>query len=145
MTVLKDGWPQWYALAFTQFATASRFSEVSALRWEDIDEGRGIIRIRRGNWRTLVSTAKIDRRRRNPALTDELRRVLAEWREQLSDPTATPKRWCFHRRPASHTTTHRGWEGVEACLKDIGVDRRFSSHGLRRTANDLIGELRVVK
>ena len=25
-----------------------------------------------------------------------------------------------------------------ACLQDIGVDRRFSSHGLRRTANDLI-------
>jgi integrase len=58
MAVLKEGWPQWYAMAFTQFATASRFSEVSALRWEDIDEGQGIIRIRRGNWRTQVSTAK---------------------------------------------------------------------------------------
>ena len=83
MAALKEGWPQWYAMAFTQFATASRFSEVSALRWEDIDEGRGIIRIRRGNWRTQVSTAKIDRRRRNPALTDELRQVLTEWREEL--------------------------------------------------------------
>jgi integrase len=83
MAALKEGWPQWYAMAFTQFATASRFSEVSALRWEDIDEGRGIIRIRRGNWRTLVSTAKIDRRRRNPGLTDELRQVLAAWREEL--------------------------------------------------------------
>ena len=29
-------------------------------------------------------------------------------------------------------------KAFEACLKDIGVDRRFSSHGLRRTANDLI-------
>jgi integrase len=29
-------------------------------------------------------------------------------------------------------------KAFEACLKEIGVDRRFSSHGLRRTANDLI-------
>jgi integrase len=140
MAALKEGYPQWYALAFTQFATASRFSEVSALRWEDIDEGRGIIRIRRGNWRTLVSTAKIDRRRRNPALTDELRRVLAEWREQLQR---------FHRHagsgwvfPSKAGKPHHNASGMgkafEACLKEIGVDRRFSSHGLRRTANDLI-------
>jgi integrase len=48
MAVLKQRWPEWYALVFTQFATASRFSEVSALRWEDVDWERGIIRIRRG-------------------------------------------------------------------------------------------------
>ncbi len=29
-------------------------------------------------------------------------------------------------------------KAFEACLKEIGVDRRFSSHGLRRTANDFI-------
>jgi hypothetical protein len=26
MTALKQRWPEWYALVFTQFATASRFS-----------------------------------------------------------------------------------------------------------------------
>jgi integrase len=140
MAVLKEGWPQWYALAFTQFATASRFSEVSALRWEDIDEGRGIIRIRRGNWRTLVSTAKIDRRRRNPALTDELRKLLGEWREQLRrSHRHADSGWLF---PSKAGKPHHNASGMgkafEACLKDIGVDRRFSSHGLRRTANDLI-------
>jgi hypothetical protein len=29
-------------------------------------------------------------------------------------------------------------KAFEACLKDILVERRCSSHGLRRTANDLI-------
>jgi hypothetical protein len=29
-------------------------------------------------------------------------------------------------------------KAFEDCLKEIKVDRRFSSHGLRRTANDLI-------
>jgi integrase len=140
MAALKEGWPQWYALAFTQFATASRFSEVSALRWEDIDEQRGIIRIRRGNWRTLVSTAKIDRRRRNPALTDELRQVLAEWRErQRRSHRHADSGWVF---PSQAGRPHHNASGMgkafAACLQDIGVDRRFSSHGLRRTANDLI-------
>jgi integrase len=140
MAVLKEGYPQWYALAFTQFATASRFSEVSALRWEDIDEARGIIRIRRGNWRTLVSTAKIDRRRRNPALTDELRQVLAEWREQLRrSHRHFESGWVFPSKAGKphHNASGMG-KAMEACLKEIGVDRRFSSHGLRRTANDLI-------
>ena len=140
MAALKEMFPQWYALAFTQFATASRFSEVSALRWEDIDEGRGIIRIRRGNWRTLVSTAKIDRRRRNPALTDELRGVLSEWRELLArSHRHADSGWVF---PSKAGKPHHNASGMgkafEACLKEIGVDRRFSSHGLRRTANDLI-------
>lgn len=140
MAALKEGWPQWYAMAFTQFVTASRFSEVSALRWEDVDEQRGIVRIRRGNWRTVVSTAKIDRRRRNPALTDELRQVLTEWRERLNrSHRHADSGWLF---PSKAGKPHHNASGMgkafEACLKDIGVDRRFSSHGLRRTANDLI-------
>lgn len=140
MAALKEGWPHWYAMAFTQFATASRFSEVSALRWEDIDEDRGIIRIRRGNWRTLVSTAKIDRRRRNPALTDELRRVLAEWREELNrSHRHADSGWIFPSRVGKpHNNTSCMSKAFEDCLKRIGVERRFSSHGLRRTANDLI-------
>ena len=140
MAALKEGWPQWYAMAFTQFATASRFSEVSALRWEDIDEGRGIIRIRRGNWRTQVSTAKIDRRRRNPALTDELRQVLTEWREELKrSHRHADSGWMFPSTVGKphHNTSCMG-KAFADCLKEIKVDRRFSSHGLRRTANDLI-------
>jgi integrase len=140
MAALKEGWPQWYAMAFTQFATASRFSEVSALRWEDIDEGRGIIRIRRGNWRTLVSTAKIDRRRRNPALTDELRQVLTAWREELErSHRHAGSGWMFPSRMGKphHNTSCMG-KAFADCLRAINVDRRFSSHGLRRTANDLI-------
>ena len=140
MAALKQRWPEWYAMAFTQFATASRFSEVSALRWEDIDEERGTIRIRRGNWRTLVSTAKIDRRRRNPALTGELRQVLSEWREELKrSHRHADSGWMFPSKVGKpHHNTSCMAKAFSDCLEKIGVDRRFSSHGLRRTANDLI-------
>ena len=54
---LRERWPQWFTMLYVEFATASRFSEVSALRWEDIDKKGGVLRIRRGNWRTIVSSA----------------------------------------------------------------------------------------
>jgi integrase len=141
MTALKQRWPEWYALVFTQFATASRFSEVSALRWEDVDWERGVIRIRRGNWRTIVTTAKVDRRRRNPALTDELRAVLVEWQRELlaSRPRQADSGWLFPSRSGKpHHNSSCMRKAFVDCLKEIGVERRFSSHGLRRTANDLI-------
>jgi integrase len=141
MAALRVRWPEWYAMVFTQFATATRFSEVSALRWEDVDEERGFIRIRRGNWRTIVSTAKVDRRRRTPALTDELRAVLTEWREMLlaSKPRQASSGWVFPSRAGKpHHNSSCMRKAFIDCLETIGVDRRFSSHGLRRTANDLI-------
>jgi integrase len=140
MAALKERWPEWYAMAFTQFATATRFSEVSALRWEDVDEQRGIIRIRRGNWRTIVSTAKIDRRRRNPALTDELREVLSAWKKELHrSHRHADSGWMFPSKVGKpHQNPSCMGKAFQDCLRTIDVHRRFSSHGLRRTANDLI-------
>ena len=141
MAALKEMFPQWYALAFTQFATASRFSEVSALRWEDIDEGRGIDPHPPGQLADAgVHGEDRLRRRRNPALTDELRGVLSEWRELLArSHRHADSGWVF---PSKAGKPHHNASGMgkafEACLKEIGVERRFSSHGLRRTANDLI-------
>ena len=50
MEALRVRWPQWYTMLYLQFAMACRFSEVSALRWDDVDWTKEIIRIRRGNW-----------------------------------------------------------------------------------------------
>ena len=87
-----------------------------------------------------MSTAKIDRRRRNPALTDELRQVLTEWREELRrSHRHADSGWMFPSKVGKphHNTSCMG-KAFADCLKEIKVDRRFSSHGLRRTANDLI-------
>jgi integrase len=141
MAALKSRWPEWHAMIFTQFVTASRFSEVSALRWEDINWERGHIRIRRGNWRTIVSTAKIDRRRRTVALIDELREELVAWRQWLIEnrQRQLESGWVFPShvgKPHHNSSCYR--KAFVDCLKVVGLDRRFTSHGLRRTANDLI-------
>jgi integrase len=141
MEALKTRWPQWYAMIFTQFVTASRFSEVSALRWEDIDWEGGRIWIRRGNWRTIVSTAKIDRRRRTVALIEELRGELVAWRQRLveTQQRQLASGWVFPSqvgKPHHNSSCYR--KAFVDCLQVVGLDRRFSSHGLRRTANDLI-------
>ena len=66
--------------------------------------------------------------------------MLTEWRERLNrSHRHADSGWVF---PSKAGKPHHNASGMgkafEACLKDIGVDRRFSSHGLRRTANDLI-------
>ena len=140
MAALQTRWPQWYALVFTQFATARRFGEVSALRWEDIDEERGVIKIRRAQWRGIVSTTKTDRPVAVP-LTDELRQVIRAWRQELvrKQHRHLATGWLF---PSQKGTPHINASCMRKafldCLEMIGVARRFSSHGLRRTANDLL-------
>ena len=88
-----------------------------------------------------MTTAKVDRRRRNPALTDELRAVLVEWQRELlaSRPRQANSGWLFPSRTGKpHHNSSCMRKAFVDCLEEIGVERRFSSHGLRRTANDLI-------
>jgi len=140
LATLKARHPQWYALVFTQFATARRFGEVSALRWEDIDWDRGRIRVRRAQWRTIVDTPKTDRAVTVP-LTEELRDVLQSWRQEL---LGTQHRhihtgWVFPSRAGKpHHNASCMRKAFVDCLQEMGLARRFSSHGLRRTANDLL-------
>lgn len=143
LEVLKVRWPQWSAIVFTQFATARRFGEVSALRWEDIDDKRGIIRIRRAQWRGIVGTTKTDREVTVP-LTEELRQALREWRQELirSQHRHVDSGWVFPSRAGKpHQNSSVMRKAFVDMLKQIGVERKFSSHGLRRTANDLLRRL----
>ena len=143
LEALRTRWPQWYAMTFTQFVTARRFGEVSALRWDDMDEERGIIRIRRAHWQGHAGTPKTDREVTVP-LTDELREVLRDWRQELvrSQHRHVNCGWVF---PSNAGKPHHGSccmrKAFEDCLKVIGVERKFTSHGLRRTANDLLRRL----
>lgn len=140
LATLKLRWPQWFALVFTQLSTARRFGEVSALKWDDINYERGIIIIRRAQWRTIVGTPKTDRIVTVP-LTDELRTVLHDWRQEMlrTQHRHVHTGWIFPSkagRPHHNASCMR--KAFIDCLKVTGIERRFASHGLRRTANDLL-------
>jgi integrase len=140
LAVLKARHPQWYALVFTQFATARRFGEVSALRWEDIDWDRGRIRVRRAQWRTIIDTPKTDRAVTVP-LTDEHREVLTSWRKELlrTQHRHIHTGWVFPSRAGKpHHNASCMRKAFVDVLRKMKLERRFSSHGLRRTANDLL-------
>jgi integrase len=140
LALLKQRWPQWYALVFVQFATARRFGEVSALRWEDIDEKASVIKIRRSHWQCIVDTPKTGQVVHVP-LTEELHDVLRSWHETLvqSRHRHLESGWVFPSRVGKphHNAACMGKAFID-CLREMGFDRRFSSHGLRRTANDLL-------
>ena len=140
LDLLRGRWPQWYAMTFTQLVTARRFGEVSALRWEDIDDDQGVIRIRRAHWQGHIGTPKTDRAVVVPLL-DQHRRVLGEWREYLEtkQPRQYESGWVFPSRAGKpHHSSVCMRKAFEDELKEMGVARSFSSHGLRRTANDLL-------
>lgn len=140
LALVRERWPQWYAMVFTQFATARRFGEVSALRWEDIDEEHGVIKIRRAQWRGIVDTPKTGKVVRVPLLP-ELKDVLREWRQYMvrTQHRHLNSGWIFPSQAGKpHTNASVMRKAFIDCLKQMDVGRRFSSHGLRRTANDLL-------
>jgi integrase len=86
--VLKHS-PSWYALFATLAFTGARVGEVTALKWDDIEEGEGdelgTILIRRSHWRGRVrASTKNDTWRRVP-MPGELAAILAKHRRELEE------------------------------------------------------------
>lgn len=140
LSTLCEAYPKWYAFVFAQFVTATRFGEVSALRWEDIDEARGVIVIRRSHWRTKIGTTKTGSEK-EVVLTEELRDILREWRKTLlrKQDRHLHSGGVFPSRVGKpHHAASCMRKAFVDVLARIDVKRTFSSHGLRRTANDLL-------
>ena len=74
--------PTDYPLALTLALTGLRYGEASALRWSDVREDEGLIRVVRGQWKGHVSTTKTGVVRSVP-LVAELAVALREHRAQL--------------------------------------------------------------
>jgi integrase len=74
--------PTDYPLALTLALTGLRYGEASALRWSDVREDEGLIRVVRGQWKGHVSTTKTGVVRSVPLVT-ELAATLREHRAQL--------------------------------------------------------------
>ena len=84
----RQRYPQSWAMAFLGFTTGLRWSELSALRWSDIDEAQGLLHIRRGQVRGVTGETKTEGSRRTLALCPEQLDCLREHRRQLVEAQA---------------------------------------------------------
>lgn len=151
LTVAGEIAPMWYPLLAVLAYSAMRVGEGTALRWSDIDEALAIIRVRRAQWRGIIGLTKNKRRRAVP-LVGPLAELLREHRRWL---VATQHRgaasgWVF---PAAKVRIQREdgtWPPVStssvrkplmAVLKAVELEGRITTHGLRRTWNNILRQV----
>ncbi len=140
LEVMRQHHPQHYALTATLAFTGLRFCHASALQWDDVDEEAAVIRVRRKQVRRHV--APVSRHKRAPReipLAPELAVILREHRQRLLGKQAKgiETGWVFPSRAGTLRTPSGVMKAWQACLDAIGLGRRFTPHGLRRTFNDL--------
>lgn len=133
--------PARYPLLLLLALTGLRWGEATALRYEDLDEAGGVLRVARAHWRGHVGETKAGRPRTYP-LVPELLEVLREHRRRRMAAQAPGhgEGWCFAVRRRGG-----GW-GLPApsswgkCLprwcEAAGV-RVVSPHAFRRSWVDL--------
>lgn len=134
--------PQWQALFLVLAFTGLRFGEVSALRWEDIDEADNVLRVVRAQWKGKVDTTKTGKSRVVP-LSPVVLQALRTHRAQLlkAQHVGLAEGWVFPSRQRGqfalmHNTAPR--KAIMKCCTEAGISHRFSVHGFRRTFNNLV-------
>jgi integrase len=137
---MRTKYPSTYPLAATLAFTGLRFCHASALKWEDIDEEKGVIRIVRKNVHGRIGP--VSKKKRAPKeipLLKDLADILMEHRKRMvqKQVKGVEKGWVFPvgegklREPGS---LRKAWLGS---LKAAKIEKHFTVHGLRRTFNDL--------
>jgi integrase len=143
--------PLWFALLATLAYTAMRIGEATALRWTDLDEQAGLIRIRRAQWRGHIKLTKSKRRRSvpfMPPLTD----ILREYRAWLvaTQHLGVGSGWLFPAASIRKARSDELWppcgtgslrKPLIAVLEAIELEGRITTHGLRRTWNNLLRQV----
>jgi|GEM_PF-1209648 len=127
-----------YPLALTLALTGLRFGEASALRWSDVREDEGLIRVVRGQWKGHVSTTKTGVARSVP-LVPELADTLRDHRAALvaqQHPGLT-EGWVFSDERGALLRKNYLRIPLARVMKRVGFTGRFTVHGFRRTFNNI--------
>lgn len=118
--------PRWRTLVELMAFTGLRWGEASGLRWSDVDERQGIVRVRRSNWRGRAVTPKTTASARAVPLPPVLVGRLRPMAGDLLFPADTGE-------------LHHGFPLIKvmkrACAA-AGIPY-VTPHGLRRTYNNL--------
>jgi integrase len=143
--------PQWYPLFSTLALTAMRVGEATALRWDDVDEAAGVIHVRRGQWRGVIGTTKTGTARTVP-LPPRLAAVLRDHRRALvaAQHPGLASGWVFPAARRRKTREGEAWPPVNTtslrkplldALAQAELKGRITTHGLRRTWNNLLRQV----
>ncbi|MEY4514882.1 MAG: hypothetical protein RLZZ450_7004 [Pseudomonadota bacterium] len=138
--------PRWYPLLALLAFTGMRIGEATALRWCDIDTVTSAIRVRRSIDRGQVDTTKTNAKRRAPLsptlaaiLNDHRRRLDYEGLPTAGDAWLFPSQVAFHKGKPMHKKALR--KPLLVALEAAGLEGHLTTHGLRRTFNDLMRQV----
>ena len=128
----------WRAAAWVMAFTGLRWGELSALRWDDIDPGAGVIRVQRSNWKGRAVAPKTRRSRRTVPLLPEVADELAAHHKRMVT-TQHPGLGSGLIWPTMKGTMHAGSPLGRALDRATKATKatRITPHALRRTFNDL--------
>lgn len=141
LSEMKVRYPRHYALVALLAFTGLRFCHACALKWEDWDETKGVVHVRRKHVRGEV--AAVSRKKRAPGVIPvepELAEILREHRARLETAKAPgfKEGWMFPSDTGTLRTPNSLDRPLVKCLEAAEVKRRFTVHGLRYTFTDLI-------
>ena len=107
--------------------------------WDDVDFRRGVIHIRRNNWRGKLGAPKTPASRRTVPMCEQLASILRGHRQRMiaAQHPGLARGIVF---PTQRGTLHKGTPMgavLRRALATAGVDVHLTTHGLRRTFNDL--------
>ncbi len=146
LDAMRDRFPGDFVLCSALAFTGLRFCHVGGWKWDDIDEGRGVVQIQRRVYNG--QSGPVSRRKRAPKetalhpyliglLKTHRARLVARQAKGLEHGWVFPSRAGGTRRPDSLAHAWR------LCTKAAGIVGRFSPHGLRKTFHDLARVARV--
>lgn len=132
--------PAWYPAVLLDVLTGLRWGELSALRWDDVDEAQEVIRVSRGNYRgTAIDSTKTGTVKLVPLLP-VVAEALRVYRRRMvaAQHPGLQAGWIF---PNEAGNLHKGAplrKVLDEACAAASVGRRVTPHGLRHTANDLL-------
>lgn len=131
--------PSWNAFLLVMATTGMRFSEVSALRWSDIDIDAGVITIRRSQWSGHEGPTKTRKTRRVPLLPELAAMLKEQRREQIAEQVPGLERGIvFPSRVGGFRSRHSISKPLRKAAKAAGLEREPTGHWLRHTLSDLL-------
>ena len=145
LTVVREQWPEHYPLLLLLTLTGMRWGEATALKWSDIDEEEGGIRVVKAHRRGRVSTTKTGRSRVYPlheifseALKAHRGRLVAAQHPGLREGWVFAVRSARDKEKASLPTPKSWSKLLPKWLAAAEITKHITPHSLRRTDVDLL-------